>query len=523
MFRRARFILSLLCACTPPALPDGGVTDAGAGDASVNWRSALYPPDWTAARTDDAGRFIPQFAWAGWHHGEGDPGMPAATVRVENDGGEMTAGVQAAIDAVAALDGGVVLLPEGLWLLGSQLRVRSSGVVLRGEGATKTRLVFTQTSGLASSENLLFGGTLRLAGEWPLKADGVERKSIVTVGASDAGGLQPGDDVALGIVITPAFVAEHQMTGTWQAFNGTWQPFFWRKVEAVAADGTVTLDVPLRYPMKLRDLASVRRVEGLIREVGLESVGLTNTIAAGAAYSMDQVHVVTFSGVADGYVRDVASFSLDGGAHVQSGGVMIHQSKNVTVERVSLGLAQHRGSGGNGYLFELRQANEVLTRDCVGANGRHNFIQNWGFGTTGCVWLRVHSSGGFSASTPGSSFGGTGYSEFHHSLATANLIDSSVFDDGFSIVNRRLESTGAGHTGTQNVLWNTSGTGALRSMQHGWGYVIGTRGLELGFDSPLGLDEFTAPRDWLEGVDAGAGLEPQSLYEDQLRRRLLEK
>jgi hypothetical protein len=518
MLRLAPAIVLLLCGCPQPSPFDGGVPDVP--DASLTWRSALYPPDWTAGRTDDAGRFLPDFSWAGWHHGEGNPGLPAFTVRVQNDGGEMTAAVQAAIDAVEAAAGGVVLLPEGRWLFGSSLRVRGSGVVLRGEGPAKTQLIFTQTTGLANSENLRFGNALRFAGEWPLASDGVERQRVVTVGASDAGALAVGDDVAVGFVITPAFVAEHQMTGTWQAFNGTWQPFFWRKIAAVGADGAVELDVPLRYPLKLRDQASVRRVEGIVREVGLESLGFTNAIAAGSAYAMDQVHVVTFTGVSDSWVRDVASFSLDGGAHVQSGGVMIHQSKNVTVERVELGLAQHRGSGGNGYLFELRQSNEVLTRDCVGANGRHNFIQNWGFGTSGCVWLRVHSSGGFSASAPGSSFGGTGYSEFHHSLATANLIDSSTFDDGFSIVNRRLESTGAGHTGTWNVMWNNSGTGVLRSMQFGWGYVIGTRGLELAFDSPLGADEFTAPRDWLEGVDAGATLEPASLYEDQLRRRL---
>ena len=380
---------------------------------------------------------------------------------------------------------------------------------------------FTQSTGLSNDENLRFGGSQQLTGEWPLLENGAPRAHEVTVGPSDAGVLRVGDDVAIGFVITDAFIAEHQMTGTWQAFNGTWQPFFWRKVTGLASNGAVTVDVPLRYPAKVRDGASVRRVDGLLREVGLEALSLSNAIEPASAYAMNQVHVVTFSGVADAWIRDVSSFSeLDGGAHVQSGGVMIHQSKNVTVQRVHFGLAQHRGSGGNGYLFELRQANEVLTRDCSGTDGRHNFIENWGFGTTGCVWLRVHSSGGFSATAPGSDFGGTGYSEFHHSLATANLIDSSVFDDGISIVNRRLESTGAGHSGTRNVIWNNSGTGALRSMQYGWGYVIGTRDLEVALSDELGAAEFTAPRDWAEGLDAGATLTPSSLYEDQLRRRL---
>ncbi len=78
--------------------------------------------------------------------------------------------------------------------------------------------------------------------------------------------------------------------------------------------------------------------------------------------------------------------------------------------------------------------------------------------------------------------------------------------------------SGAGHSATQNVIWNASGGGTIRSFQFGWGYVIGTDGLlvrrllseaEL-FDS---LD--TEPEDWLEGEDPGATLTPASLYEDR--------
>ena len=101
-----------------------------------------------------------------------------------------------------------------------------------------------------------------------------------------------------------------------------------------------------------------------------------------------------------------------------------------------MGHAMNRGGGGNGYLFEMRRSSELLFRDCEGTAGRHNSIQNWGFGATGSVWLRVKSAEGRSLIEKDSNVGGTGYSEFHHSLATANLIDASVFDDGASIVNR---------------------------------------------------------------------------------------
>lgn len=505
------FVL-LLSACPAPMPTDAG-SDAPPDAA---WRSTLYPADWTPAHTDDAGRFMHDVSYAGFGRGERTPAPPSRELRVVNDGGDMTAGVQAALDE-ASRDGGVVLLAAGDWRLDGTLTVRGSHVVLRGAGREATRLHFTKTFGLDSLSELQLGAVPTLEGDWPLQRDAAPRERSVWL--TDAGALQPGDHVALGHVITDAYVEAHGMTGTWRAFNGSWQPFEWREVVSVAADGEVRLDVPVRSPLLLRDGASLRRATGLLHDVGVEDLSFTNAIDPGSAYAMSQVHVVGLSGVVDGFVRRVASFSPDGGAHVQSGGVLVLQSKRVTVADVELGLAQHRGSGGNGYLFEVRQSSDVLFRDCVAHDGRHNFIQNWGFGTTGVVWLRVRSSGGFATSTPGGTQGGVGYSEFHHSLATANLIDSCRFDDGFSIVNRRLESTGAGHTGTQNVLWNVSGTGLVRSMQWGWGAVIGTTDVRVALDEVF-IGEGTAPLELLEGLDAGATLEPASLYEDQLRRRL---
>ena len=65
------------------------------------------------------------------------------------------------------------------------------------------------------------------------------------------------------------------------------------------------------------------------------------------------------------------------------------------------------------------------------------------------------------------------------------------------------------------------GTGCLESLQYGMGYVIGTDGLTVRTDVIDFYDsEGTGPEDWVEGIDAGALLEPRSLYEDQLRRRL---
>ncbi len=507
-----------LCACPSPGAVDSGA-DAGLDADGGPWRSSLYPEDWSPALTDDAGRFLHDFSYAGYAHGERHPDAGSFVVRVDADAGDMTAALQSAIDAVSAADGGVVSLGAGRFEVDGQLYVRASNVVVRGEGPQATHLVFPQSWGLSYLENLRFGGQAHTAGEWPLLEDGQSRATTVRVGPGDAGTLAPGDDVALGHVITDAYVAEHGMTGVWVAFNGTWQAFARRTVVAVAPDGTVTLDVPLRAVEKVRDGASLRRVEGLVREVGLESVGVTNAVDPNAAYVANQVHVVTFEGVVDGWLRDVSSFSEDGGAELQSCGVLVAESNRVTVSGSRFARAQNLGGGGNGYLFEVRQSSEVLFEDCEGVDGRHAFIENWGFGTSGCVWHRVHSGGGFAAANPGDTLGGVGYSEFHHSLATANLIDSSRFDDGFSIVNRFGESTGAGQTGTENAVWNVSGAGVVRSFNWGWGYVVGSRDILVANDEII-IGIGTEPLDFLEGLDAGATLEPQSLYEDQLERRL---
>jgi hypothetical protein len=114
-----------------------------------------------------------------------------------------------------------------------------------------------------------------------------------------------------------------------------------------------------------------------------------------------------------------------------------------------------------------------------------------------------------------------GFSEFHHSLAMANLIDSSTADDGWKAVNRLFYSSGSGHSATENVFWNIKGQGDLYSYQYGQGYVIGSTDIGVHTEVTNVYENFgTAPEDFSEGIGEGASLIPQSLYEDQLSRRL---
>ncbi len=546
------------CDATPPDASPMDASPADATDAlpvendasASPWRSALYPEDWTPAHTVDggpsAGGFLHDFSYAGYHYGERPLGALGPTESVDvvarfgadaTGASDSTLAAQAAIDSIAT-SGGVVYFPAGLYRFDGVLSITHDKTVLRGAGADASRLYFTRSKGMGSLGHITFAGALQSDLELPLVTDGKSRVREIAV--ADAGSLAVGDDVSVGFVITPELIAEHGMTGTWtnDAFHDTWQTFFRRTVVAIDRTATpvrITLDVPLRYPAKVRDKASLRRERGYLREVGMEALGLSNAVPLADAWAQSQVTAVRFDFVSDAWVKGVRSFASPlspttgaaKGAHLQSGGLTIIGSKRMTVADSRLELAENKGGGGNGYLFEMRQSSELLFRDLVARRGRHNFIQNWGFGNTGCVWLRVHSADSLQESTLATAgLGVTCYSDFHHSLATANLIDSSTFDDGMKIVNRGSESTYAGHTGTENVLWNSAGKGYLHSMQFGRGYVVGTRDLEV-VVTPTSLaclgvptcHDGTAPDDTVEGVGLGATLVPQSLYEDQLARR----
>ena len=519
----------------------GGDAGGAGGGAETGWRSVLYPKDWAPGFATADGKRVQDYSYAGYKNSSAPIGQPVvATVHDVTTYGldatgatDATAKLQSLVDSLKGV-GGIVYFPPGSYRFDGRITVSSSNVVFRGDGPAKSQLHFTKASGMGYLSHILFTGALTDSAEAALTKDADVFESEVSI--ADASQYAVGDDVTIGWVITPEFIAEHQMTGTWDhatnAFHGKWQPFFRRTVVLVDVASTpnrVVFDVPLRYPSKTRDLASIKRQSGYLSECGVEHLGLANAVAWDEAWAQNQVHVLELAGTKDCWVRDIASFDPPTGptsgsgqsSHLQSGGLIVQASKRVTVADSELHEAENRGGGGNGYLFEVRASSEILFRDSKATAGRHNFIQNWGFGTTGCVWLRVHSEGGnawLNKSLPGL----TGLSEFHHSLAHANLIDDSTFHDGFGIVNRESYSSYAGHAGTENVFWNASGKGLVRSRQFGMGYVVGTRDLKV----DVTLDGFvvggkgTAPEDFTEGVGEGETLSPQSLFDDQLARRL---
>jgi hypothetical protein len=509
------------CAPTEPTPVDVPVEDSDSdSDTDTGWRSRLYPADWTPEFTAEDGAFLHDFSYAGYHAGESalPTALPEPVVVVLADpaGADATATIQTAIDSLA--NGGTVELGPGSYRIDGALTVAVSGVVVAGAGSDATFLHFTREGATDAAGMSFQGGVSDDSSDWSLAMDAVGRSH--TVDLDNASGLAVGNDVVVGAVISDDFRAEHAMEDRWEFAAGQWRGFFRRTIEAIDGD-RLTLDAPIRYPLQVRDQASVRRADEYLTEVGLQDLAVSSAVAPESAGLADRHHAVQFDRVQNGWVRNVVSYGTDEG-HLQSGGLLVVRSRQVSVVDSVMEHAQNRGGGGNGYLFEVSRSSDVLVADCTARAGRHNFIVNWDFSTNGVVFLRTFSEEGSADNGPVST---VGLSEFHHALAMANLVDHSVAHDGWQSKNRGAYSSGAGHAGTENVFWNLEGTGQLWSMQYGMGYVIGT-GPELTvytaldtFDLTFGATD-TEPEDLSEGLGLGASLTPQSLYEDQLARRL---
>lgn len=515
-------------------------------------RSALYPEGWEPGLTDDQGRFLHDFSYAGYRYGADVPtSVPGPVLDVTHPRfgadptgqTDSTLAIQATIDAVGAAGGGTVHLPAGLYTVSPQddsravLHIPYDGVLLRGEGPDHTRIQTSTAQGMRQSAVILVGPEKAAWQSWHTSEDEQDRPAVPltrdvveptrTLHVADTEPFAVGDWVILKADTTQEWLDEHPVLPGQQWTPTTFRALVYhRQITAVDAEaGTVEIDIPTRYRMLLRDglrlhhhhsptlgsgvadLAVGMRQSDLPHVDGNEhnTEGTQGWEAHGAA-------AVSFNNAVDSWVDNVASFRPGANpddVHVLSGGVYIWYARSITVTDGDFRNAQYLGAGGNGYHYHV-MGSDNLVRDSYAEKGRHNYLVQAVQGT-GNVILDSHS------------VDATHALELHRHLGVANLFDNVSVDRDTFEMQYRTSSTHA-HSGTESVMWNISGENCTRgrlavSQQFGWGYVIGTtgEGACAVVENPGG--QFTEPRDWLEFIGAGEHLVPRSLYLDQLERR----
>jgi len=324
---------------------------------------------------------------------------------------------------------------------------------------------------------------------------------------------------------TPEWLAEHGNPRNWDADSMDATTYL-RRIEAIGADGTLRLDIPLRTDVLLRDRgdrANVYRAGAHLTSVGVEdlSIGMMPH-RADATYAVDtnEASAIRYRNVTDSWIRRVSSYRPATSSvkyHLLSEGIWLDTCRNVTVSGCVMAYPQNRGAGnGNGYVI---RGSDNLIEECAAVEARHAYTFGY-----------VHATGNVLRDSV--SARPSLYTDFHMWFSAANLIenmwmdgdgvDASFRDDGRSTVH--------GHTTSQSLIWNIRGVRPraatplaplVNTVQWGWGAVVGTSGTPSRVSSDPDVDGVDGDRtpDLVEGVSWGRTVVPQSLYLDQKRRR----
>ena len=402
---------------------------------------------------DSRGDRIPDYSYCGYMASEqAIPNVPVRVV-VPVKPGDATLRIQSALDYVAALpagaDGirGAVLLNKGLYQVTGSLKIKASGVVLRG-------------SGMASNGTILFAaGTdresfIQVAGEKDRQTskeikitDAYVPVNATTFHVAGGAAIKTGDLVLVHRPSTQNWIN----TLKTDHFGGgltalAWKPgerdLYWdRKVTAVEGN-KITIDAPLTTSLDTAfggGLVAVYSWPGRIAQVGVENLELRS--AYDASNPKDEAHrwmAITMENVTDAWVRQVTFRHFAGSAVF-----VLPTGNRITVEDCK-SLAPVSEIGGQRRNTFLTMGGQTLFQRLYAENGFHDFAT--GYCAPGpnafvqCVAVAPYS---FSGSID--------------SWASGVLFDIANIDgQALSYMNRGQDGQGAGWNAANSLFWNCS-------------------------------------------------------------------
>jgi len=533
---------------------------------SQAWRSVLYPTNWqppTVTALFATDKLLQDFSYAGFQAGENPlPNVtgPLFTVTLppfnaDNTGvTNCTTAIQSAINAAQAAGGGVVFLPAGHYSISPQgansyaLQIASANVILRGAGISNTFVLNTSTNMRGKSIILVNGPTAAGfysggVGSTPIAQDVAGPTAVIPV--ANTSSFAPGQWVVVRADCTDAWVTEHGEPD-WLGYSNQLRgvAYFRRVVGVSNAASTITLNAPTRYYLKTRDNARVVRLSSApLLNCGLEEFSLGNvqhngtgwaeddyTVSGTGGYDVHDSFAIRIVRARDSWVRNMATFQPAGNTftcHLLSNGILLNECSQITLTNCHLQRSQYGGGGGNGYMYRLQNANECLVDNCRSTFTRHGFVLSHMAASGNVIHECVDKDSGRQTGNTGSQGTAGANSDHHMHFSHANLIDVCT-GDGSSWEGRyRPYGSAPLHnlTAAHSVYWNTRGIGAgpsyvVQTEQSRYGYAIGTRGTRTGVLLPSYGGTKCAPLDHVEGMGLGDTLEPFSLYQDQLNRRL---
>ena len=413
---------------------------------------------------DEKGNIIPDFSHCGYMGGGvALPDIPIVlTVRPQAEGDD-TARLQAAIDDVSArtpdANGfrGTLLLQRGKYRIGGTLHIRTSGVVLRGQGADENGTVLIAT-GKGQRTLIEFKGR----GRRPREIENTRQKiadDYVPVGAKifsivDASNFAVGDDIIVHRPSTAKWIAtigmdriemRHPDVRQWNP--GSYDFHFDRTITAINGN-RITIDAPMGNAIE-REYGggSIYKYEypGRIEQVGIENLrGVSEFDNSEKDHRRENEYIdedhawnfVVFSYVQNAWARDITSVHF-GYACVTIG----NQAKWMTVQDSQCLDPVSKITGSRRYSFPIHGQLSLVQR-CYTRRGRHDYV----------LHARVPGPNAFVDCTADIAHSDTGP---HHRWSVCTLFDNVIVNgNAINVQDRQSSGTGHGWAGAQKVLWN---------------------------------------------------------------------
>ncbi|WP_418262447.1 DUF6298 domain-containing protein [Flavobacterium faecale] len=404
-------------------------------------------------RTLDAkGNQIPDFSYAGYKASSVAIPDVAIKVFVPHIEGDATATIQAAVDYIAKAKAdkngfkGTILLDKGTFKVSGEVKINSSGIVLRGCGVDKTVLLGTSINrkaiiNISGINNRIFKETQELANNYtPLGATELTLKN--------AAAFKKGDAIVINTPITKKWIDILSMND----FGGETGWIGWksddfviradREITAVQGN-TITIDAPLTNALD-EELSKSTMVSyswsGRINQVGIENLSLKSDYdTTNPKDEQHRWHGISIENAEDVWVRQVNFEQFAGGAVS-----ILKTAKRITVEDcLALNpISEIAAFRRNTFYTEGQQ---TLFQRCYSEFGYNDFVVG-GYASAGPnVFLQCE------AYLPYSFSGAVG------SWATGILFDVALIDgNAISFKNKEQDARGLGWNVANSVIWETS-------------------------------------------------------------------
>jgi hypothetical protein len=400
---------------------------------------------------DAQGNRIPDFSYSGYMAGDNPIPNGQVKIVVPITNGDATLRIQAALDEIAKMpidqDGlrGVVLLEKGTYQVAGTLKIKASGVILRGSGTTGTTI-------LASGLDRI--GVIRILGQPNRQTEAEVQISdnYVPVNATqftlgNAGNFKVGDPIIIHRPSTKNWITDLKTDHFGGGLTSLgWKPgqreIYWdRKITAISGN-KITIDAPITTALDSTyggGFVAKYNWSGRIEQVGIENLKLESTY--NKENLKDEYHrwtAISLENVQDAWVRQVV-FTHFAGSAVN----VLESAKRITVEdcKSLAPISEIANERRNSFLTSGQQ---TLFQRLYAEFGYHDFAV------------------GYCAAGPNAFVQCQSYLPFSFSGAIDSWASGVLFDivnvDGqaLSYLNRGQDGQGAGWTAANSVFWQCS-------------------------------------------------------------------